>query len=141
MTKKREKYAGAIAQLQDYVDKVLDAFQGGSGIRDGAPEPITLDIARRMIWDELRRVIFGLLEGKQACLLEMRISGGSTDEILAALLDVKAHLRVLGPRREGDLSVVYATVPVNKTWEAYNIYRKLTQAGLHIRDLSVGFRL
>lgn len=140
--KRREKYLGAIVQLNDYIDRVLEAFQTGTGIRNGTAEPITLDIARRMIWGEVSRVVTALLERQESeSALELRISGASTLEILVAL-NGNWQIRVLGPRREGDTSVVYASIaPVNSVAEARKIVSDLKAAGLEVRDLSLGHRL
>lgn len=57
----QRRYAGALEHLKAFIDHTLEAFQVGTGIRNSAPEPMTLDVARRLIWAELTRV-FGTLD-------------------------------------------------------------------------------
>lgn len=131
--------------LVSFIDSVLEAFQTGSGIRNNAPEPITLDIARRLIWNEIRRTMQGLVEGSSATDLPrlwMRLDGPDGPTILNALNKVNCvtwTVRCYGAREEGHTAVAYAVAePVRNTVEAAAVLGTLCGTGIGVRDWTLG---
>lgn len=131
--------------LVDFIDKILEAFQTG-GRRDAEREPLTLDVARRIIWSEVRRTVQRLSEnsdqwGGERCLW-LRIEGKTADEILAVcaeMLDKVWAFRAYGPRGQSDTTVIYAVAqPVVGSEEARQILERLTTRGLSVRDFTLG---
>lgn len=156
-TEKAQRYAGALEHLKGYIDLVLEAFHTGTGLVNSAPEPITIDIARRMIWAELTRV-FGSLDTANwsRAYLWARLQTPEVDGIakIVAALDgapgaAGVSFRAYGPRNEGDPTVVYACIYLAKTVEevpaaplaaARSVLNHLWRQGITTRDVSLGTR-
>lgn len=138
--------------LVGYIDSVLEAFQSGVGIRDAAAEPITIDIARRLIWSEVRRTIRNLVgdvgNGVECATLAqqlwLRLDAADSSAILKAIQLVPAQyqwtLRCAGPRAAGHVAVTYAIAsPVDSVAAAQVIIDTLTiGGGVGVRDWTLG---
>jgi hypothetical protein len=114
---KRLRYVGALEHLKSFIDQVLEAFQHGTGILNNMPEPITHDVARRIIWAELQRVFGGLDTADWSTnYLWMRLTGPGLSTILSALEKapgvVSASFRAYGARKPEDKDVAYACLQI-----------------------------
>jgi hypothetical protein len=131
----------AIEHLKHWSGIVIDAYREGSG--PGATEPMTPEMAKALIWNEIQRCLTAVQlqvsesqeVGKSSWL---RIKG-SKSEIMNALeeYDVKT-LRWLGPRNEGDACVVYAVIDVGYLEDVRRAIDHLEDLGLEVRDGSFG---
>lgn len=136
--------------LVGYVDLVLEAFQSGVGIRNNAPEPITIDIARRLIWSEIRRTMRNLVEDlgsgvdveQLAKQLWVRLDGPDGTAILNALNKIGGvtwSVRCYGGREEGHTAVAYAVAaPVRNAVDAAAMLQVLKDSGIGVRDWTLG---
>lgn len=136
--------------LINYIDLVLEAFQSGTGIRNNAPEPITIDIARRLIWSEIRRTMRNLVEdlgsGVDAEQLSkqlwMRLDGPNSTAILNAVNKIGGvawSVRCHGAREDGHLTVAYAlAAPVRNAVDAAAVLQVLQDSGIGVRDWTLG---
>jgi hypothetical protein len=144
--------------LCEYIDAVLGAFQVGAGILEGVDSPITHDIARRLIWKEVRYALERLEArpdgdeweiGSQT--LRIRVAGKDAGSILAAIRaaaegcgcsrTTRCSARCIGARKEGDPTVVYATIAPVSTLDAAAVFlAELTKAelGCTVRDWAYG---
>jgi hypothetical protein len=96
----------AVEHLKAFVNVVLDAFHSGSGL-EGAP--ITIDIAKLLIWREAQKVFIGGLQSEPAgAHAWLRISSSKVENILECVRGLNVQtVRCLGPRKDGDLHVAY----------------------------------
>lgn len=140
-------HAAAIEHLCGFIDLVLEAFHTGEGLMNNSPEPITIDVARRLIWSELRRVIGGLNDAEYltSCLW-MRIQPPSDTDFRSVLPVLEAapnvdhwHYRVFGPRKPGDSTVIYALAETDGKGVLPYLWINLP-AGTTIRDIQLGAR-
>jgi len=134
--------------LVDAIDRILEAFQVGEGIMNNAPEPITLDIARRQIWRLVRETLRGLAEetGSASATVWLRAAipqaaVEAQDRLLTVLGDSPGWcIRCYGPRREGEPTVFYITgmwdfgamTPIRLR----DLVRDLRGHGFEIRDFT-----
>jgi hypothetical protein len=147
LSEKSNPHAAAVEHLGGYIDLVLEAFHTGEGLVNNAPEAITIDVARRLIWSELRRTIGGL-EGAAdlSWCLWLRIqppAGITFKEILPILEDAPNvdcwHYRVYGPRHPGDPTVIYALAEASDYGILQYLWAHLPD-GTTIRDIQLGAR-
>ena len=142
---RRARLTSAGEYLVDFVDKVLEAFQAGTGIRDGAPEPITHDVARRLIWREVRRTFDALTDDapmpRRKLWLRISRAGADSAAVVFKTLDATKnwHIKHLGPR--GDDAVEYVFYAVGSPFEieeVHGVIEALENAGCEVRDFNYG---
>lgn len=149
---KRLRYAGALEHLKQFIDQVLEAFQHGTGVLNNMPEPITHDVARRLIWAELQRV-FGTLDTSDwsSSYLWARLAGKDGMPHILAVLDrvpgvAGVSFRAYGSRKPEDGDVVYACIQlVSRTEEqpdilgqARAVLEYLWKHDVSTRDVTLG---
>lgn len=138
------RYAAANEHLKQFIDQVLEAFQNGTGIINNAPEPITLDVARRIIWAELQHV-FTTLDTAVDWSRFLWIRATHEDG-LPELVKVFDHtpgvegcsFRAFGARRPGDQTVVYACLHLAKNAKASEVLDYVWKVGVATRDVVLG---
>lgn len=131
----------AAEYLVAYVDRVLEAFQVGTGMLNNAPEPITLDIARRLIWNEIRKTIFSLDDGGVVNSLWLRLDceADIALEVLDASNAVTWTIRCFGPRKPEDHTVCYAVgFPLDNLAQVRAILTRCKNAQIGVRDWTYG---
>jgi hypothetical protein len=145
--KELDPHAAAIEHLCGFIDLVLEAFHTGEGLMNNAPEPITIDIARRLIWSELRRVI-GDLDGSGGLswCLWLRIQPPPDIDFKTILPVLEAapnvehwQYRVFGPRKPGDSTVIYALAETDGKGVLPYLWINLP-TDTTIRDIQLGAR-
>lgn len=143
---RRARLTAAGEYLTDCLDKVLEAFQAGVGISDARPDPITHDVARRLLWREIRRTLDGLVDDAPPPehKLWLRISCAGPDAtrvVLACLAPEKNwHVKHLGPRGDAcDEHVFYAVgSPFENIQEVHGFIDVLVAHGCTVRDFNYG---
>jgi hypothetical protein len=130
--------------LKDYITHVLEAFMPGRGTNFGADEPITLDVALRLIWAEVQRVIMQLDDdSKPATVSYFRVDAPDMKTLTEALEKPQGVIwgtaRFRAARKEGDRAVVYLTTWMNlDPITVGKIAAQLQAAGCNVRDFSAG---
>lgn len=132
---RKQQGGGTAEYLCDFVTQVLDAFHTGEGFAD--KEFVDIAMAQKIIWQEIHRV---LAQAPQAPFLWLRVEGPDAVTIWRALMSwPTATGRCIGPRREGDPTVIYATiVPPMPTPDV--IVEQLTAKGLKVNRWFLGPR-
>jgi len=106
------KATSAAEYLKSYVHDVLGAFQTGAGVHDGAPLPMTFELAVKSIWYEIDRVFYQEWPPDADRRVTLRVQGKrSLLDLLKILTDygvwtVRSSTREVG---EGEETVVHVT--------------------------------
>jgi hypothetical protein len=96
-----------VEHLKGYVNLVIDAFHEGSGL-EGAP--ITLEMAKLLIWREVQRVWSASDESTLGGCVWARVACSKPSGIVSFTEKLRSDIvsvRCLGARKENDDTVAY----------------------------------
>jgi hypothetical protein len=80
------KATSAAEYLKSYIHDILGAFQTGAGVHDGAPLPMTFELAVKSIWYEIDRVFYQEWPKDAERRVTLRVQGkGSLLDLLKIL--------------------------------------------------------
>jgi hypothetical protein len=138
-----KRHVIAAEHLKDYITHVLEAFMPGRGTNFGADEPITLDVALRLIWAEVQRMIMQLDDGSEPATASYFRVDAPDMEILTMALERQgvtwATARFRAARKEGDRVVAYLTTLMNlDPILVAKIAAQLQAVGCNVRECSAG---
>jgi len=107
------KATSAAEYLKSYIHDVLGAFQTGAGVHDGAPLPMTFELAVKSIWYEIDRVFYQEWPQDADRRVTLRVQGEhSLLNLLKTLTDygvwtVRSSTKEVG--EEGETTVAHVT--------------------------------
>ena len=129
-----------IEHLKSFAALIIDEYHEGT-----APDPAA---AKLRFWEEIQRCLGQEQEGQkvEGTPLWVRLQGKNTVEVMRKLhkaVDDSMQARVInfrwiGPREEGHQSVGWAVIDVPDFTTAFNVFVRLEESGLNVRDGNFG---
>lgn len=123
--------------LKMMVQDILSAFHEGSGILNGKQEPINLEIATRMIWNEIDKA-FNLEQSILKNIIRLRLlKENSSFEELDAITSVCGEWVVRSNIRN-NIVVAHIVGNLKENLQINSVLIFLKKHGWEITDLSIG---
>lgn len=123
--------------LKLVVQDILSAYHDGSGILNGKPEPITLEIATRMIWTEIDKA-FNLEQSIPKNQVRLKLSKeNSSFEELTTLISVCGNWVVRSNFRNNKVTAHIVGI-IKETSNLSVVLSFIKEKGWEITDLSIG---